>query len=80
MDPITQSNLVAMHIEELLRERQPRHEAGAPWYGTPAPVIPARPILPALRRRLGALLIQAGRRLSDNPRPRNHALFGTIHR
>ena len=84
MDPITQSNLVTMRIEDLLRERQPKHEAGAPRYGGPAPTTIRPPIWAALhlrlRRRLGALLIQAGRRLADNSRPRSRPLFGTIHR
>jgi hypothetical protein len=84
VDPITQSNLVTMRIEDLLRERQPRHEVGATRYGGPAPATISAPIRAALhlrlRRRLGALLIQAGRRLADNSHPRRRPLFATDHR
>lgn len=88
MDPIIQSNLVALRIEEILRERQSRHDAGTPWYGGPSPSAMTqsaprrRPLrLPLrLRRHLAAVLIQAGRRLGDTARPRDYPLYGSAHR
>jgi len=89
VDPITQPNLAALRIEELLRERRPRHQAGAPWYGGRSRVTASRPArlrpdtcprvgLPVrLRRRLGALLILAGRRLAHGAYP---PLDGSAHR
>jgi hypothetical protein len=84
VDYVTQAMLTTLHIEELLRERQPRHEAGAPWYGGPSQATINQPAWPRahlrLRRRLGALLIQAGRRLGDGTRPPGYPLYGSAHR
>ena len=88
MDPIIQSNLVTLHIEDLLRERQPRHEAGSPWHSSLSPAAIDRPALPPwylrlcsrLRRRFGVILIQAGRRIGDGGQRCSHPLYGSAHR
>ena len=84
VDPITQAMLATLHIEELLRERQPRHESGAPWYGRPDQAGSSQPVWPRLtarlRRHLAAFLIQAGRRLAGDPRLRSAPLYGSAHR
>ena len=84
MDPMTQAMLATLHVEDLLRESQLRHPTGASWLSADDPRAvspPARPHLPMrLRRRLAALLIQAGRRLAGDPRQRSYPLYDSAYR
>ena len=84
MDPMTQAMLAPLHVEDLLRESQLRHPTGASWLSADDPRAvspPGRPHLTTrLRRHLAVLLIQAGRRLGDVPRPRGYPLYGSAHR
>jgi hypothetical protein len=84
MDPMTQAMLATLHVEDLLRERQPRHPYGALWSGYLDPPASSQSVRhhlhTRLRRDLAALLIQAGRRLGGDTRPRGYPLYGSAHR
>lgn len=84
MDPMTQAMLAELHVEDLLRERQPRHLSEASWHGYRDSRSISQPYSPRLlthlRRQLAALLIQAGRRLGDGTQPRSYPLYGSAHR
>ena len=84
MDPITHAMLNTLRIEEMLGERQPQHKSGAAWYHSPSRVFASQPsrlrVPVRLRRRLDALLIQAGRRLGDSGRSPGYPLYGPAPR
>jgi hypothetical protein len=84
---MTQSMLTTLHIDEMLRERHLADPRMAARVVSPEPAGLAPPDagphvqLPVrLRRRLGALLIRAGRRLGDGTRSPGSPLYGPAPR